>query len=62
MMTLKRDDRTPTNESVESHVGSTAGEDRDTAPVSTHLGRDTVEIDASALRHLVDTMKAKLRP
>jgi hypothetical protein len=62
MMTLKRDDRTPSNESGESQVGSTAGQDRGALPVSTHVGRDTVEIDASALRHLVNTIKAKLRP
>jgi hypothetical protein len=58
MMALNRDDRTSTEESVES----TTGQDRSTSPVSTHVGRNTVEIDVSALRHLVDTMKAKLRP
>ena len=29
-------------------------------PVSTHVGRETVQIDASALRHLIDTLRARL--
>ena len=61
MMTL-RDHRASTGESVESDVGSTSGQDRDTSPVPTHVGRDTVEIDVNALRHLVGTMRAKFRP
>jgi hypothetical protein len=30
--------------------------------VSTRVGRNTVEIDVPALRHLVDTVKDKLKP
>jgi hypothetical protein len=33
-----------------------------TQPVSTHVGRNNVAIDVPALRHLVDTVKAKLTP
>jgi hypothetical protein len=29
-------------------------------PVSTHVGQNTVQIDASALRHLIDTVRARL--
>jgi hypothetical protein len=36
--------------------------DRSTLPVSTRVGRNTVDIDVPALRHLVDTVKDKLKP
>jgi hypothetical protein len=36
--------------------------DRSTTPVSTRVGRDTVDIDVPALRHLVETVKDKLKP
>jgi hypothetical protein len=61
-MTLKRDDKPSAEESAESDVGSKSEQDRSTSPVSTRVGRNTVDIDVPALRHLVDTMKAKLIP
>jgi hypothetical protein len=36
--------------------------DRSTSPVSTRVGRNAVDIDVPALRHLVDTLKTKLKP
>jgi hypothetical protein len=36
--------------------------DRSTSPVSTRVGGNAVNIDVPALRHLVDTVKDKLRP
>ena len=36
--------------------------DRSTSAVSTRVGRNTVDIDVPALRHLVDTVKDKLKP
>ena len=35
--------------------------DCSTSPVSTRVGRNTVDIDVPALRHLVDTVKDKLK-
>jgi hypothetical protein len=53
-----REDKQSENESAEHNTGS--GQVRSTSPVSTRIGQDTVEIDVGALRHLVETMKAKL--
>jgi hypothetical protein len=61
-MATKRVDKPSTHESVESDVGSEFGQDRSTPPVSTRVGKDQVEIDVPALRHLVDTVKDKLKP
>ena len=36
---------------------------RDTPPsVSTHVGRNSVEIDPNALKHLIDTLRASSPP
>jgi hypothetical protein len=29
-------------------------------PISTHVGQNTVQIDVSALRHLIETIRARL--
>jgi hypothetical protein len=60
MMPPIRDDEPSAEESVEYDVGF--GRARNTSPVSTRVGRNIVEIDVSALRHLVNTIKVKLRP
>jgi hypothetical protein len=62
MITLRRDDEPSADESVKDDVGLRSGQDRSTSTVSTRVGRDSVEIDVSALKHLVDTMNAKLKP
>ncbi len=36
--------------------------DSSTMTASTRVGRNTVEIDVPALRHLVDTVRDKLKP
>ncbi len=61
-MTVIRADKPSTEEPVESDVGSESGRYRSTPPVSTRVGKDRVEIDVPALRHLVDTVKDKLKP
>jgi hypothetical protein len=60
-MTLKRDENFSA-EAVESDTDLKSEQDRSTSPVPTRVGRSTVDIDVPALRHLVDTMKAKLKP
>jgi hypothetical protein len=62
MMKLKRHDKPSTEESVESEVGSESGQDRSTSTVSTRVGKGKVDIDIPALKHLVDTVKNKLKP
>jgi hypothetical protein len=62
MMTLRTDDKPSAEKSIKDDVGSRSGADRGTSTVSTRVGRSSVEIDVSALKHLVDTMKAKLKP
>jgi hypothetical protein len=62
MMTLDSDHQPSAKESVESDVGSKSEQDRTTSTVPTRVGRNTVEIDVDALRHLVGTVKAKLKP
>jgi hypothetical protein len=59
-MTLKRDDNLSA-EGVESDTDLKPEQDRSTSPVPTRVGRNTVDIDVPALRHLVDTIKAKLK-
>jgi hypothetical protein len=61
-MKIKRDDKPSPQESVEFDVGSESGQNRSSSPVSTRVGRNTVDIDVPALRHLVDTVKDKLKP
>jgi hypothetical protein len=60
-MTLRPDDKPSAEESIEDDISSGSGA-RGTSTVSTRVGRDSVEIDVGALKHLVDTMKAKLKP
>ena len=60
MMRPIRGDKPSAEESVEYDVRSWQA--RNTSPVSTRVGRNIVGIDVSALRHLVNTMKVKLRP
>jgi hypothetical protein len=55
-MTLRRDDEPSPEESAESE------QDRSTSPVSTRVGRNTVDIDVPALRHLVEIVRDKLKP
>jgi hypothetical protein len=31
-------------------------------PISTHVGQNTVQIDVIALRHLIETIRARLNP
>jgi len=61
-MTLKKNDIPSANESVESEVGLKPEQDRSTSPLSTRVGRNNVDIDVPALRHLVDTVKDRLKP
>ena len=58
-MTLKKDGKSPVEK---SEVGSNFEEDHHTSPVPTRVGRNTVHIDVPALKHLVDTVKDKLKP
>ena len=58
-MTFKKSDKTP----VElSEAGSKPQQDRSTSKVPTRVGRHAVDIDVPALKHLVDTVKEKLKP
>jgi hypothetical protein len=57
-MTLIREDKQSDKESAEHNPGSR--QVCSTSPVSTRIGRATVEIDVGALRHLVQTIKTKL--
>jgi hypothetical protein len=61
-VTFKRTDKPSAEESVEHDSGLQSGQDRTTSPVSTRVGRDNVDIDTNALRHLVDTVKDRLKP
>jgi hypothetical protein len=61
-MKRRRDDKPSTDSSVESEGGLKAERDRRTSPVSTRVGRNSVDIDVPALRQLVDTVKDKLKP
>jgi hypothetical protein len=61
-MIPKRNDKPSAEESEKSDVALKAERDRSTSPVSTRVGRNTVDIDVPALRHLVDTVKTKLKP
>jgi hypothetical protein len=57
-MTPKEDNKA----SREGNVQSEPDTNPTTQPVSTHVGRNNVAIDVPALKHLVDTVKAKLKP
>jgi hypothetical protein len=59
-MTLKRDDQPFPKEPVDVGIGSE--QERGTSAVLTRVGRNTVDIDVPALRHLVDTVKDMLKP
>jgi hypothetical protein len=61
-MRLKRNAKTAAEESTESNVEPKFEQDRSASPVSTRVGRNTVDIDVPALRHLVETVKEKLKP
>jgi len=55
-VTSMRDDKPPVEEPIESE------QNRNTPSVSTRVGKDNVDIDVPALKHLVDTVKDKLKP
>ena len=57
MMTLIRED-----EPFEMHEKRDDELEADKTPVPAHVGQNKVEIDAEALKHLVDTLRDKLRP
>jgi hypothetical protein len=57
MMTLIREDEPFEMRDERDHELVT-----DNVPVSAHVGQNKVEIDAGALKHLIDTMRVKLRP
>jgi hypothetical protein len=62
-MTLNTNKKPSTKESVESNDGvKSAREDRTMAPVPTRIGQNTVDIDVTALRHLVGKLKSELKP
>jgi hypothetical protein len=62
-VTFKRDDRPFAEEELVDHdSGLESGQHRSSSPVSTRVGRNNVDIDTNALRHLVDTVKDKLKP
>jgi hypothetical protein len=58
-MTHERDEKQAADK---SEVGSKSERDRSTSPVPTRVGRNAVDIDVPALKHLVDTVKDKLKP
>ena len=60
-MTVKKDEKPSAEKSLESNVGLKPEQDQSASPVSTRVGRNTVDIDVPALRHLVDTVKNKLK-
>ena len=53
---------TSTNDGKVSEVNSKSEEDRSSSTRPTRVGRNTVDIDVPALKHLVDTVKDKLKP
>jgi hypothetical protein len=61
-MRLERNAKPAAEESTESNVEPKSEQDRSASPVSTRVGRNTVDIDVPALRHLVETVKDKLKP
>jgi hypothetical protein len=61
-MTLKRNAKPAAEEPAESDVEPKSEQDRSISPVSTRVGRNAVDIDVPALRHLVETVKDKLKP
>ena len=50
-MTLKRDDQPSAEEPLHSNIAIESEGERSTSPVSTRIGRNTVDIDVPALRH-----------
>ena len=46
------------HQSVEENTSEKAT----SSPISARVGRDTVQIDAVALRHLIETIRARLNP
>jgi hypothetical protein len=61
-MILKRNAKPAADESTESNVEPKFEQGRSPAHVSTRIGQNTVDIDVPALRHLVETVKDKLKP
>jgi hypothetical protein len=59
LMTFKRDRNLPARE---PEAGSKSEQDRSPSSVSTRVGRNKVDIDVPALKHLVETVKDKLKP
>jgi hypothetical protein len=60
-MRLKRNAKPAAEESTDSNVEKSE-QDRRASPVSTRVGQNNVDIDVPALRHLVETVKDKLKP
>jgi hypothetical protein len=60
-MRLKRNAKPAAEESTDSNVEKSE-QDRSASPVSTRVGQNNVDIDVPALRHLVETVKDKLKP
>jgi hypothetical protein len=54
-MTFEKDDKV-------SEVDSKSTQDRSSSTIPTRVGRNSVAIDVPALKHLVDTVKEKLKP
>jgi hypothetical protein len=62
MMRLTRNAKPAAEESPKSSVEPKFEQNRSASPVSTRIGQNTVDIDVPALRHLVETVKDKLKP
>jgi hypothetical protein len=50
-----------TNDDKVSEVNSKSEQDRSSSAIPTRVGRNAVDIDVPALKHLVDTVKEKLK-
>jgi hypothetical protein len=61
-MTLERDDKASTDESMESDAELPNPQNPGIAQLTTRVGKNPIEIDVNALRQLVDTVKSKLKP
>ncbi|HEX3969424.1 MAG TPA: hypothetical protein VHW70_15755 [Edaphobacter sp.] len=59
LMTFKRESNLPAGE---SEASSNPEQDRSPSVVSTRVGRNKIDIDVTALKHLVETVKDKFKP
>ena len=50
-----------TNDDKVSEVNSKSEQDRNSSTIPTRVGRNAVDINVPALKHLVDTVKEKLK-